>query len=70
MQLPNERLERAGVSWKIYTPLADDIQYGWAMCPTFADCMYTPQVGGMVSWDQLEPDIQNGTLPAVSLVMP
>ncbi|MFL5797857.1 MAG: alkaline phosphatase family protein [Actinomycetota bacterium] len=68
-----DRLGAAGRSWKIYAagPFADQTRgYGWAICPSFADCIYTPQRAGMVPYWQVTSDAENGVLPSVSLVMP
>jgi phospholipase C len=60
------------VSWNIYSALAGqkDFGYGWAGCPSFADCLYTGQVTHMVADSQFFTDAAAGTLPAVSFVMP
>jgi phospholipase C len=72
------------ISWKIYTadptgsdsatPTAQDPAHGtgyiWAMCPYFADCLYTSQANNMVQTSNLVTDAQNGTLPNVSFAIP
>jgi phospholipase C len=44
--------------------------YGWAMCPTFADCLHTDQVNNVVPADQVLADAASGDLPNVSWVIP
>jgi phospholipase C len=65
-----DRMEAAGRSWKIYAPQSNEEQYGWALCPTFADCFYTGQRSNYVRRQQFSVDALAGHLPALSLVMP
>jgi phospholipase C len=72
------------ITWKIYTenptgstsktPSNVDPAHGtgyiWAMCPYFADCLYTSQKNNMVQTGNLITDAQNGTLPNVSYAIP
>jgi len=44
--------------------------YQWALCPTFADCIDTPEHNDLHLASQVLTDAKNGTLPAVSLVTP
>jgi phospholipase C len=66
-----DRLAAAGRSWKIYAPNSTDgTAYGWAICPTFADCLYTSQASHMVPDSELVTDAAAGTLPSYSVVIP
>lgn len=60
-----DELDAAGIPWKIYRG-----QYGWAICPTFADCLYTSQASQMVLAHGFLTDAAAGDLPAVSFVSP
>jgi hypothetical protein len=69
-----DRLDQAGIGWKLYTGipgtggLYDD--YGFAICPTFAGCIYTSQAANMVPASQILSDSAAGTLPGFSVVTP
>jgi phospholipase C len=67
-----DRLQAAGRSWRIYetTKAKTGPPYGWAICPTFADCLDTSQRQDMVPSGQVLTDAAAGTLPNLSLVMP
>jgi phospholipase C len=67
-----DRLQAAGRSWRIYetTNSKTGPPYGWAICPTFADCLDTGQRHNMVPSGQVLTDAAAGTLPNLSLVMP
>jgi len=66
-----DRMDQAGVSWRLYAPgPSDGLSYGWAVCPTFADCLYTSQSDNVVPPSQFVSDAQAGTLPSVSFVFP
>jgi phospholipase C len=67
-----DRLDDAGDSWRIYgVPDAPGTTpYGWAICPTFADCLLTQQATNFVSLDQFTTDAHSGNLPAFSIVVP
>lgn len=64
-----DRMSRAKLPWKIYAP-GKGGGYGWAICPTFADCFYTSQRSHMVRSNRVIANARHGALPAVSLVMP
>jgi phospholipase C len=55
----------AGLTWRLY-----DTNYIWAICPTFADCLYTAQRGNLVSTNRFLTDAQSGTLPNLSVLLP
>ncbi|HMD45238.1 MAG TPA: alkaline phosphatase family protein [Acidimicrobiales bacterium] len=63
-------LDAAGQSWKIYAATKGMGGYGWAVCPTFADCLYTGQANNMVPTANVVTDAHNGNLPAFSLLAP
>jgi phospholipase C len=69
-----DRLDTAGLSWKLYTDTTTATTkfgtYVWSICPTFADCLYTSQKGGMVAPAQILNDAANGTLPSFSILLP
>jgi phospholipase C len=68
-----DRLNDAGLSWKLYTGTGIEehgIGYSWAICPTFAECLYTNQRQNMVGVDAVIADAQSGALPNFSVVIP
>jgi len=64
-----DRLDQAGLSWRLYTASKDDSDYIWAVCPTFAECLDTTQAQNMVPTQQVLSDAASGTLPSFSLVL-
>ena len=68
-----DSLDQAGRSWKIYATPGTNGQatpYGWAICPTFADCLYSGQSQNMAQPTQVVDDAQSGNLPNLSIVIP
>ena len=72
-----DRLDAASVSWKLYTLLPSMASqgypiggYGWAICPTFADCLYTRQSANNVPLFNVLKDASAGTLPNFAIVTP
>jgi phospholipase C len=68
-----DRLDAARLSWKIYSPQAQGTfgrGYVWAICPTFAECLYTSQSSGLVQRTNVLSDASAGKLPAFSIVTP
>jgi phospholipase C len=67
-----DRLGAAGRSWRIYATSRSITgpPYGWAICPTFADCLDTSQRANMVPSSNVLTDARAGKLPNLSLVMP
>jgi phospholipase C len=69
-----DRLDAAHLQWKLYASTASrgtaGSPYGWAICPTFAGCLYTKQHNDQVSSEQVLSDAANGTLPNFSVVLP
>jgi phospholipase C len=70
-------LDAAALSWKLYAsknppgqPRKKANPYGWAICPTFAECIYGPQAANMVETDQILTDAAAGQLPNFSIVLP
>jgi Phosphoesterase family len=64
-----DRLGAAGRSWSIYGP-SDGFGYGWAICPTFADCLNTKQASHVKSDGAVITAAKAGTLPDLSIVIP
>jgi phospholipase C len=65
-----DRLDTAGLSWKIYDGDKQPASDGWAICPSLADCWYTSQQKHMSTISQFNADAANGTLPNFSLIIP
>ena len=64
-----DEMDAAGVTWHIYAPTSSQQFYGWAICPSFADCLYTGQEQSTSQPSQVLTDAANGTLPSVSYVV-
>lgn len=70
-----DRLGVAGLTSKMYVGLPNGAKgntsgYGWAICPTFAECLYTNQGQNMVANTQVISDATSGTLPNFAVVTP
>jgi phospholipase C len=65
-----DRLDAAGLSWKLYGATKLQNGYIWSICPTFAECLYTRQDKSLVPDTQFFKDAAHGTLPAFSVVTP
>src|SRR5215831_4202365 len=66
-----DRLQAAGLPWKIYGAPKDEKGYGlWDICPAFAECLDTSQDKNLVPDAQFLTDAGAGTLPAFSVVTP
>jgi phospholipase C len=63
-----DRLDAAGLPWRLYTAPSADSSYIWAVCPSFAECLDTGQANNMVATQQVLSDAASGSLPAYSLV--
>jgi phospholipase C len=48
---------------------AQSLAYGWSICPTFAECLYS-QAASMAPNSQFTRDATSGNLPALSVVTP
>jgi phospholipase C len=66
-----DRLDEAGLSWHLYAPSSTQgFGYGWAICPTFAECLNGPQAQNVVPPSQFSSDAAAGTLPSLSILIP
>jgi phospholipase C len=65
-----DRLDAAGLSWKLYGASKGQNGYIWSICPTFAQCLDTSQDANLVPDSQFIPAALLGTLPAFSVVTP
>lgn len=66
-----DRLNAAGLSWKIYGSQKGGAEYGlWDICPTFAECLDTGQDANLLPDSQYMTDAASGHLPAFSVVTP
>jgi phospholipase C len=65
-----DRLDEAGLSWRIYSPQKGDLNYGWAICPTFSDCLYTGQEANTGPPEDFIPDLQAEGLPSLTYLIP
>jgi hypothetical protein len=66
-----DELDGGGLSWKLYTAAAaGQSGYLWSICPTFADCLYTPQRSRQVDHGLVVEDARAGKLPNFSVVLP
>ncbi len=72
-----DRLHAAGLSWRIYgepTPPGGggptSSGYGWDVCPSFAECLYTGQKANNVPSSTFVRVARAGKLPNFSLVTP
>jgi phospholipase C len=67
-----DTMDAAGVSWKLYASgaTAPRISYGWSICPTFAECLYSSQASNVVAPDQILADAAAGSLPNFSVLLP
>lgn len=66
-----------GLTWKMYAGLStttctkssDNCGYGWAACPSYAECLYGSS-NPMAASTQVITDAQNGVLPNFAVVTP
>jgi phospholipase C len=65
-----DRLDAAGLSWKLYGASSTQNGYIWSICPTFAACLDTGQAANLVPDAQFLTAAAAGTLPAFSVVTP
>jgi phospholipase C len=70
--IPNimDRLDAAGLTWKLYGASKTQNGYIWSICPTFAECLDTSQAANLVPDARFVTDAQAGTLPSFSVVTP
>ena len=62
-----DELNKAGLGWRLYTA-APGNGYLWAICPTFAKCLYTGYHRQQVPTAQVLSDAKEGKLPNFSVV--
>jgi phospholipase C len=65
-----DRLDAAGLSWRLYTVSVNTPGYSWAICPTFAECLDGPQHRDQVANSTFITDATNGSLPNFSVLLP
>jgi phospholipase C len=65
-----DRMDAAGLSWRIYGYTSTNPTYGRDICPTFWECLSTAQHQNNVNSGQILTDARRGTLPNLALVMP
>jgi len=71
-----DRLEKAGHSWNIYgAPVPSTVRnrvtrYIWSICPSFAECLYGPQVKKLVPSANILINAAKGTLPNYAVLTP
>jgi phospholipase C len=67
-----DRLDAAGYPWRIYDGDygTSHAGYAWAVCPMFANCLYSADDKGMTSEQQIIQDANQNALPSLSLVIP
>jgi phospholipase C len=65
-----DEMDAAHITWKLYAAPANTPGYQWAICPTFAGCLYGAQRTNMVANTQVVADAATGTLPQWSVVLP
>jgi phospholipase C len=70
-----DRMTAAGLSWKLYAADGPDAQgggtgYVWAVCPTFAECLFSEQKDDFVPSGDVLADAADGTLPNLTLIVP
>ena len=65
-----DRLRAANRSWGIYAPGPGASGYGWAICPTFADCLDSKEVSHQYDNGQFAADAAAGHLPDFSILIP
>jgi phospholipase C len=67
-----DRLGSAGLTWKLYATSSGHgrTPYGWAICPTFADCLYTKRHNNQVPNTSFIKDATAGALANFSILLP
>jgi phospholipase C len=65
-----DRLDAAGLTWKLYGASSTQGGYTWSICPTFAECLDTSQHANLVPDAQFRTAAAAGTLPNFSVVTP
>ena len=66
-----DSMDAAGLPWRIYAPGPGGRGgYGWAICPTFYECLGSDQSKQVVRPGAFAKDASSGQLPALSIVIP
>lgn len=65
-----DRLNSAGLPWKIYGGISGQKGYVWSICPTFAECLDTSQDSNLVPSSSFQADASAGALASFSVVTP
>ena len=66
-----DRLDQAGLPWRIYGGLGGPGSgYGWAICPSFYECLGSAQRKNLVPARDVIADAASGSLPAFAIVTP
>jgi phospholipase C len=65
-----DSMEQAGKSWHIYAPGPKNAGYGWAICPTFYECLGGDQAKKIRQPHDFARDAAQGQLPNLSIVIP
>ena len=65
-----DSMEQAGRSWHIYAPGKKNAGYGWAICPTFYECLGSNQAQKVRQPHDFIRDATRGKLANLSFVIP
>jgi phospholipase C len=65
-----DRLDAAGLSWRIYDGTKNGLSSGWAICPSLAECWDTSQRDNELSVNSFVSDAAAGNLPNFSIITP
>jgi phospholipase C len=65
-----DRLDAAGLTWRLYGATGTQNGYIWSICPTFAECLDTAQAANLVPDAQFLTAAAAGALPSFSVVTP
>jgi len=73
-----DEMQAAGLSWRIYSGqggsptlhTGNQSGYGWAICPTFADCLYTSEAQNFLDVANFASDVQVRGLPKLTIITP
>jgi phospholipase C len=65
-----DSMDAAGLKWHIYAPGKRNAGYGWAICPTFYECLGSDQASKVRQPNDFARDAAKGTLANLSLVIP
>jgi phospholipase C len=65
-----DSMDAAGLKWHIYAPGKRNAGYGWAICPTFYECLGSSQAKKIRQPHDFARDAANGNLASLSIVIP